>query len=115
MTGIIRLLTTHYLRLRTWCRREHTRQMLLGKDEHLLSDVGVSLALLRQGVRGWPWREGDKQVLRAGTAWSEAHAIGELEAYSDAELADLDIHRAAIRDAVKHGRPGYDGGERDAA
>ncbi len=41
-----------------------------------------------------------------------AKAIAELNAYSDAELADLDLVRGEIEHAVRHGRSGIDVGGR---
>ena len=107
----------------TWIERSRLRKALLRLDERRLNDIGYSRTLLEAGMRYWPWRTptdptGGLGRFRFETGPREpgiADAVAELKAYSDAELADLDLTRGTIEHAVRHGRPGYPQDQRRAA
>ncbi|MBX2879629.1 MAG: hypothetical protein KTR32_06845 [Granulosicoccus sp.] len=100
--------------------RSRARRALLGYDDRLLNDAGFSRFKLEQGVHAWPWRleqdddldeiantTPDRSANSNGEVFSrkqQKQAIAELSAYSDKELADLDISRDAIADTVRYGR-----------
>jgi len=98
--------------------RTRAREHLLAQNDRLLEDAGFSRELLELGNRAWPWRVDDG--LTAATVFRPEHerlavreravldATRELSRLSDAELADLDIARSDIADAVRHGRPGHE-------
>jgi uncharacterized protein YjiS (DUF1127 family) len=50
--------------LREWYRRTAVRQRLLGLDDRVLADIGVSRELLDLGVRAWPWQVPSEDRLR---------------------------------------------------
>ena len=104
--------------------RTRARLDLLKRSERVLADGGFSRDLLEQGNQAWPWRI-DGSVPTPSTQYlfapaglrtpvpamqqrfaSNAKAVADLNAYSDAELADLGLARAGIVDAVHEGRPG---------
>jgi uncharacterized protein YjiS (DUF1127 family) len=94
--------------------RARTLALLRGMDPRSLSDMGFSPALLRQGVRAWPWRveedvEATGSPTKAGASRTEIRtAVAELRTYTDAELADLGISRRVIPEVVRRGRPEID-------
>lgn len=106
-----------------WIERSRLRQDLLRLDARLLEDAGFSPALVEDGVRAWPWRtQAESPVdfggLRAARQLTEAQyraAVAELQSYSDTDLQDLGLSRAAIPEAVRNGRPGFAEDERQAA
>src|SRR5262249_47958629 len=84
----------------TWIERSHMRKRLLGRDDRVLADFGISRELLQRGVRAWPWKaptdpsEGlGRFNLEAVVAHDAGHAaaIAELETYTDADLWDLGL------------------------
>ena len=108
--------------LMTWVQRSRLRQRLLRMDERRLEDIGYSRGLLEDGVRAWPWRLPVDSIARLGRfelgasrGPNYAKAVAELQAYSDAELADLGLSRGTIEHAVRNGRPGYPEDQRQAA
>lgn len=38
--------------------RIRTRRELLDRSNRILEDIGISRALLEDGVHAWPWRDG---------------------------------------------------------
>lgn len=89
-----------------------TRNVLLTMSDRQLEDVGISRALLIQGVKQWPWREGlvtsnasQPRVEQPGRfkAAQINKAIRELSDMSDAQLRDIGIDRGSIRHAAKYG------------
>ena len=97
--------------------RDHARRQLLRMSDRSLADAGFSRDLLEAGVGAWPWRReeadaalvaalGEERARRA----AERCAVRELEAYGDADLADLGIARADIERAVREGRAGLEPG-----
>src|SRR5262245_34961780 len=109
--------------LRTWIERSRMRKDLLRLDARLLADAGYSRELLEAGIRAWPWRipaepAASLGLLGPSRSLTEADyraAVAELESYSDADLLDLGLTRGAIPDAVRNGRPGFPGEQRQAA
>ena len=104
--------------LLTWIERSRLRNDLLRLNARLLADAGYSRALLEAGVRAFPWRlpaEPAPALARVLSAAEYHAAVAELESYSDLELQDLGLSRAAIPEAVRHGRPGFPEDERRAA
>ena len=91
-----------------WHERELTRRDLLRHNDHMLADMGFSLSLLEAGVRAWPWKVDEGGAMERAANRRFRTAVRQLQAYSDAELADLGISRAGIEQAVRHGRPGID-------
>ena len=106
--------------------RTRARLDLLKRSERVLADGGFSRELLEQGNQAWPWRI-DGSLPTSSTPYihapaglrtpvpamqqryaSNAKAVADLNAYSDAELADLGIARTGIVEAVHCGRPGLD-------
>jgi uncharacterized protein YjiS (DUF1127 family) len=107
-------------KLLIWIERSRLRNDLLRLDPRLLADAGYSHELLLQGVRAWPWRTPVERSagLRFARPLTEADyraAVAELESYSDTELQDLGLSRAAIPEAVRNGRPGFAEDQRRAA
>jgi len=99
--------------------RTRARTELLRMSDSALEDAGFSRLLLEKGNSAWPWRTVPAEPVRNDqtnsankdarpTARQERKAIRELEQLSNAELADIGIHRAQIRQMVKTGRPGVD-------
>ena len=100
--------------------RARLRRELLKHDERTLEDMGFSRELLEAGVGSWPWRlEAEASIGYIGNYKPYRKPVGyrqavkELQAYSDAELAELGLRRTDIEYAVRYGRPGID--ERDQA
>lgn len=95
--------------------RERARRQLLRMSDRSLADAGFSRAALESGVAAWPWRhdEDDAAVAAAmhgarARRAAERRAVRELDACSDADLADLGIARADIGRAVREGRIGVE-------
>jgi uncharacterized protein YjiS (DUF1127 family) len=107
--------------LLTWIERSRLRQNLLQLDARLLKDAGFSRELVEAGVRAWPWRTpaepglGSVRFARKLTDADYRAAIAELESYSDTDLLDLGLSRAAIPEAVRNGRPGFAEDQQQAA
>jgi uncharacterized protein YjiS (DUF1127 family) len=109
--------------LLTWTERSHLQQELLRLDARLLEDAGYSRELLEAGVAAWPWRLPGEPAAgcdspsfgRRLTEADYADAVAELEACSNADLQDLGLSRAAICEAVRHGRRGFPEDRRQAA
>ena len=113
---LIQQLKTLFADGSNWLGRERLRRHLLGLSDRTLEDAGFSRELLESGADAWPWRAQAEDhgvrpgVGRAGLANREIkQAVTELNAYSDVELADLGLARHQIEDAVRYGRPGYEG------
>ena len=91
--------------------RAQLRHKLLTRSDRFLADTGFSRELLEQGVQAWPWRLSNVDAKSSQTPLSRhdyQQAVAELNAYSDAELADLGLSRAGIKQAVRYGRPHED-------
>ena len=91
--------------------RRQAHRHLSRQSDRVLADCGFSRALIDEGVDAWPWREADLAEQPAPQGLSPTlidHAVQELRAYSDADLADLGISRGSIAEAVRHGRPGFE-------
>lgn len=75
-------------------------------SDRSLEDMGVSRALLSQGIQSWPWKNGTELNNTAKTSKRREirAAIKELQAYNDRDLADLGISRGEIVDMVTNGR-----------
>ena len=89
---------------------ERARVEMLQLSDRLLEDIGVSRALLEQGVGAWPWRERSTDVSAVDTK-SPVNlnpAIAELRRYSDKELNELGVARGDIETVVAYGRDGID-------
>jgi len=94
--------------------RSQARRVLLMQSNRELEDMGISRHLLLEGVKSWPWRDGEQQntveqplpvqVPTRAQRRDEKRAIRELQALSNAELQDMGISRGGIVDAVRHGR-----------
>jgi len=106
-----------------WIERSRLRQDLLRLDARLLEDAGFSPARSRTASapgRGAP-RPSRPWISAASVrpaSWTEAQyraAVAELQSYSDTDLQDLGLSRAAIPEAVRNGRPGFAEDERQAA
>ena len=102
--------------------RANLRRRLLRFDERTLEDMGFSRELLEAGVGAWPWRlAAETSIGYIGNykpyrkSFDYRQAVRELHAYSDAELADLGLHRSGIEYAVRNGRPGIDDRDQAAA
>lgn len=102
--------------------RARLRRELLKYDERTLEDMGFSRELLEAGAGAWPWRlEAEANIGYVGNykpyrkSIGYRQAVSELQAYSDAELADLGLHRSDIEYAVRNGRPGIDDRDQVAA
>ena len=58
----------------TWLRRWRDCRHLLRMDDRMLADIGLSRALLRDGVRSWPWLAPKDSMARLGrfrfSAWT---------------------------------------------
>jgi uncharacterized protein YjiS (DUF1127 family) len=109
-------------RLMERIERGRLRRELLRRTDYTLVDMGFSRDLLEEGVSAWPWRPAAdggsgavNKPLPAIKPTAYRQAIRELRTYSDAELADLGLHRSTIEYAVCHGRPGIDDLDRHAA
>ena len=113
-----------------YLERTRLHHELVGLSNRQLDDMGYSRDLLDRGVNGWPWRERSstppskpalatpvvaKAVSHALSRREIARAIAQLQVFSDAELADLGLHRSEIAHAVRYGRPGHPGDEAAAA
>ena len=75
-------------------------------SDRSLEDMGVSRALLSQGIQSWPWKNSTELNNTAKTSKRREirAAIKELQAYNDRDLADLGISRGEIVDMVTNGR-----------
>ena len=89
-----------------------TRIQLLQMTDRQLEDVGISRALLNQGIASWPWREDytthaelTKQPARM-KATEISKAINELSRMTDKQLRDIGVSRGTIRQSVEHGVDG---------
>ena len=75
-------------------------------SDRTLEDLGISRALLSQGIQSWPWK--NNVALNTTAKQSKSSeikaAIKELQAYNDRDLADLGISRGEIVDVVMNGR-----------
>ncbi len=75
-------------------------------SDRTLEDLGISRALLSQGISSWPWKS-NMEVANAAKTSKRSEikaAIKELQALNDKELADIGISRGEIAHVVKHGR-----------
>ncbi len=84
-----------------------TRDQLMSLSDRQLDDVGISRALLQQGVATWPWREDKSQDLSSQPKMNSREidsAIRELSRMSDKDLRDIGIDRGTIRQSVISGR-----------
>ena len=75
-------------------------------SDRTLEDLGISRALLSQGINSWPWKSSMEVAMTAKVSKrSEIRAaIKELQALNDKDLADIGISRGEIAHVVKHGR-----------
>ena len=75
-------------------------------SDRSLEDLGVSRALLSQGIQSWPWKS--NMDINGTTQQSKRReikaAIKELRALNDKDLADIGISRGEIAHVVKYGR-----------
>ena len=75
-------------------------------SDRTLEDLGISRALLSQGIQSWPWK--NDMTINNAPKTSKSNeikaAIKELQAYNDRDLADLGISRGEIVDLVTNGR-----------
>ena len=109
MKGIMSAITRRARRIIVRMGYERARSQLLQLSDHTLDDIGVSRALLQQGVEAWPWREQNPAVAAHSTTRQDLKlAVAELRCYSDAELKDLGIARSQIETVVVNGREGID-------
>ncbi|MDH3451568.1 MAG: DUF1127 domain-containing protein [Gammaproteobacteria bacterium] len=110
MKGFIAALAGRVRRVSVWIGYERARQAMLQLPDRTLDDIGVSRALLEQGVSAWPWREQSaKAALLSNNAPLDVKpAIAELRRYGDADLNELGIARSQIETVVVHGRDGVD-------
>lgn len=111
MSTFIKSLGTSFANYFTLIAHARTRKELLTYSDRFLADTGFSRDLLEQGVSAWPWRVSDGATelpAMQSIDHDVRHAVSELKAYSDAELADLALSRAGIEQAVRSGRPGLD-------
>lgn len=90
--------------------RRSDRALLLQLDDRTLADINISRALLEAGVAAWPWRADEHDQAVHAHASRLRTAMDELQAYSDAELADIGVARGSISEAVLHGRRGIESG-----
>jgi len=69
-------------------------------SDRTLEDLGISRALLSQGIQSWPWKS--NMELNNSPKQSKSSeiraAIKELQSYNDRDLADLGISRGEIED-----------------
>ena len=76
-------------------------------SDRTLEDLGISRALLSQGIQSWPWKS-NMEGINDSPSHSKSNeikaAIKELQAYNDRDLADLGISRGEIVDLVTNGR-----------
>ena len=75
-------------------------------SDRTLEDLGISRALLSQGISAWPWRSNMElnEVAKPSKRSEIRAAIKELQALNDKDLADIGITRGEIPHVVKHGR-----------
>lgn len=75
-------------------------------SDRTLEDLGISRALLSQGIQSWPWKS--NMELNNSPKQSKSNeiraAIKELQSYNDRDLADIGISRGEIEDVVRNGR-----------
>ena len=75
-------------------------------SDRTLEDLGISRALLSQGIASWPWKS-EMEVSNTAKPNKRSEikaAIKELQALNDKDLADIGITRGEIAHVVKHGR-----------
>ena len=86
-------------------RRKALNELNMMSDR-TLEDLGISRALLSQGIQSWPWKSGTENIATPKqTKRSDIKAaIRELQAYNDRDLADLGISRGEIVEIVTNGR-----------
>lgn len=86
--------------------RVEAHRILMSSDAKTLEDIGIDRHELVGGIKNWPWD--GSMVTQQVKPVAKAHAIRELNSYSDRELHDLGINRGMIADAVMNGRAGID-------
>ena len=86
-------------------RRKALNELNMMSDR-TLEDLGISRALLSQGIQSWPWKSDASNIAPAKQSKRNdiKAAIKELQAYNDRDLADLGISRGEIVDIVTNGR-----------
>ncbi|MDH3640465.1 MAG: DUF1127 domain-containing protein [Gammaproteobacteria bacterium] len=85
------------------------RGEFLQLSDKTLDDIGISRALLEQGIDAWPWREENAAVATTNKApLSVKPAIAKLRRYNDAKLNGLPIAPGQIETVVVKGREGID-------
>ena len=75
-------------------------------SDRTLEDLGISRALLSQGISSWPWKS-EMEVTDTAKSSKRSEvkaAIRELQALNDKDLADIGISRGEIAHVVEHGR-----------
>lgn len=74
--------------------------------DRTLEDLGISRALLSQGVVAWPWKSNMElnNTVKPSKRSDIRAAINELRALNDRDLADIGISRGEIAHVVKFGR-----------
>ena len=117
MSSIVKRISSAVFKALEMNAKARVRRELLLRDERTLADLGFSRHLLEQGISAWPWREDEVVSAGAGKLKERDYrkAARELKAYTDDELADLDLPRCNIDHAVRYGRPGIDDTDRQAA
>lgn len=75
-------------------------------NDRTLEDLGISRALLSQGVKAWPWKSDVKltNTVKQSKRSEIKAAIKELQALNDKDLADIGISRGEISHVAKFGR-----------
>lgn len=86
---------------------KETRLRLLSIDDRLLEDAGFSRALLKQGIKAWPWRSYKYESITVTPWTNDTQAAADLRSFTDKDLRDLGINRGEIDHVVEHGRVGF--------
>jgi len=75
-------------------------------SDRTLEDLGISRALLSQGIQSWPWKSNMElnEIAKPNKRNEIRAAIKELQALNDKDLADIGISRGEIPHVVKYGR-----------
>ena len=75
-------------------------------SDRTLEDLGISRALLSQGIQSWPWKSNMElnNTVKTNKRSEIKAAIKELQALNDKDLADIGITRGEITHVVKYGR-----------
>jgi len=75
-------------------------------SDRTLEDLGISRALLSQGIAAWPWKSGMElnTTVKQSSRSEVRAAIKELRALNDKDLADIGISRGEIAHVAKYGR-----------